>query len=248
MALTPPGYGKPSLLSLPEVEELVRKLGKVVVHMLGQRKWAETSGLMGLERDALNLVPDLLSHWLGVPAVLASLSGHWSTGEKLSDSQVMSLVASRNHMAGYHLCQELYKAAFDIAFYSEDYENEQYQTLAARLAPQYLVLDREKEDAFPLYFGDITTGHWGAGYYSHTWCRMLAADIFSAYMEAGFDNHQEIQKVSARFKKTFLTGGSALHPALLFREFRGRDPTPEALLISLGLKSSPSPKTRSLKN
>merc|ERR1712179_659932 len=141
-----------------------------------------------------------------------------------------------------------FKAAYDVAFYSEDYENEQFQELAARLAPQYLVLDREKEDAFPLYFEEITTGHWAAGYYSHTWSRMLAADIFSAYIEAGLENQEAIQKVSARFKRTFLTSGSALHPAPLFREFRGRDPTPEALLISLGLKSSPQSKTRSVKN
>ena len=47
-------------------------------------------------------------------------------------------------VAGYELCNELYKAAYDIAFYTEDYENEQYQDLATRLAPQYLVLVREK--------------------------------------------------------------------------------------------------------
>merc|ERR1719471_2049239 len=73
---------------------------------------------------------------------------------------------------------------------SEDPENENYQTLAARLWPQYLVQDREKEDAFPLYFEDMMTGHWAGSYYSHTWSKMLAADIFSAYTEAGLDNPQ----------------------------------------------------------
>ena len=40
----------------------------------------------------------------------------------------------------------------------QDFENEQYQELARRLAPQYLVLDKEKDDAFPLYFEDMMTG------------------------------------------------------------------------------------------
>ena len=87
------------------------------------------------------------------------------------------------NLAGYDLCYELYKAAFDMAFYTEDYENEQFAELANRLAPQYLVLDREKEDAFPMYFEEMMTGHWAAGYYSHTWSKMLAADLFSAYLE-----------------------------------------------------------------
>ena len=70
-----------------------------------------------------------------------------------------------------------------MAFYSEDYEAEQYTDLAARLADQFLVLPREKEDSFPLYFEEMLTGHWAAGYFSQIWARMLAADIFSAYTE-----------------------------------------------------------------
>ena len=82
--------------------------------------------------------------WLAVPQVLQSLSQHWSSGERLSGAQVTNLISARNHMAGYDLCNELYKAAYDIAFYTEDYENEQYQDLATRLAPQYFVLVMEK--------------------------------------------------------------------------------------------------------
>ena len=182
LALNPPGYGKPSLLSLGEVEELVRQFGKLLPHFLGRAKWSEVSGRT-VEWDCLHLVPELLVLWLTVPQVLQSLSQHWSSGEQLSPAQVSSLLSARTHMAGFDLCQELYKAAFDIAFYSEDYEAEQYTDLAARLAEQYLVLPREKEDAFPLYFEEMLTGNWAAGYFSQTWAKMLAADIFSAYTE-----------------------------------------------------------------
>lgn len=248
MALGSPGYGKPSLLSHQEVVETVRQFGKAVQQLLAARKWSETSGRSGVEWDCLSVVPDFLMQWLGVPQVLQSLSQHWSTGEQLTGAQVVSLINARNHLAGFDLCNELYKAAFDIAFYTEDYENEQFADLASRLAPQYLVLDREKEDAFPLYFDEMLTGHWAAGYYSHTWSRMLAADLFSAYLEAGLENTEAVAKVSARFKSTFLTSGSAVPTAQLFREFRGRDPTPEALLISLGLKEPIQPKIRGSKS
>ena len=184
MALNNPGFGKPSLLSMAEVEEVVRQFGKLLHHFLARRKWSEVSGRT-VEWDCLHLVPELLTLWLTVPQVLQSLSQHWSSGEKLSPAQLSSLLSARTHLAGYDLCQELYKAAFDIAFYSEDYEAEQYTDLAARLADQFLVLPREKEDGFPLYFEEMLTGNWAAGYFSQIWAKMLAADIFSAYTEVG---------------------------------------------------------------
>jgi oligopeptidase A len=248
MALSPPGYGKPSLLSPSEVVELTRLLGKATQHILAANKWTETSGRLGMEWDALNLVPDFLAHWLSVPRILTGLSSHWSSGERLSSDQVSAIISSGNHLAGYDLCNELYKAAFDMAFYTEDYEDEQYQDLARRLAPQYLVLNQEKEDVFPLYFEDMISGEWAAAYYCRLWSRMLAADIFSAYLEIGLDNDEQVKKMSKRFKKTFLCSGSARPTAQIFREFRGRDPTPEALLLSLGLKDSIQPKSRVAKN
>ena len=99
-----------------------------------------------------------MTHWLTVPSVLQSLSQHWSSGERLTSDQVQALLSARLHLAGYDLCQELFKAAYDLAFYTEDYEAEQYGDLARRLADQYLVLDREREDAFPLYFEEMLTG------------------------------------------------------------------------------------------
>lgn len=247
MALNSPGFGKPSLLSMAEVEEVVRQFGKLLHHFMARGKWSEVSGRT-VEWDCLHLVPELMVLWLNVPHVLQSMSQHWSSGEKLSAGQVSSLLSARTHLAGYDLCQELYKAAYDMAFYSEDYEAEQYTDLAARLADQFLVLPREKEDSFPLYFEEMLTGHWAAGYFSQIWARMLAADIFSAYTEVGFDNTEAIRKISTRLTNTFLKAGSSTATADLFRQFRGRDPTPEALLISLGLKHTPQPKNRGPKS
>jgi len=243
LALPQPGFGKPSLLSPAEVEEVTRQAGKLLQHVLARRRWAEISGRT-VEWDCLAVVPELLTHWLQQPDSLQQFSQHWSTGEQLSPAQVTSLISARSHMPGYSLCNELYRAAYDIAFYTEDYEDEQFSDLAARLASQYLVLEREKEDAFPLYFDEMLTGHWAAGYYSHLWSRMLAADIFSAYTEAGLHNTEALLKVSARLKSTLLTAGSSRPTAETFREFRGRDPTPEALLLSLGLSQPAQPRVK----
>ena len=86
----------------------------------------------------LGVVPDFMSRWLYVPHVMAGLSRHWSSGQPLPDSMLDGLLATKQHMAGYNLSRELFLAAYDIAFYSEDYETETFQALADRLAEQYM--------------------------------------------------------------------------------------------------------------
>ena len=66
--------------------------------------------------------------------------------------------------------------------------------------------------------------------------------------QAGIDNTEALEKISRKFKNIWLKSGGSVNSADLFRKFRGRDPTPEALLISLGLQQTPQPKSRSQKN
>ncbi len=73
---------------------------------------------------------------------------------------------------------------------------------------------------------------------------MLAADAFAAVQEVGLDNADEVKKVCKRFRGTFLRMGSTLPTAELFRQFRGRDPSHEPLLMSLGLKDRVKPKRK----
>ena len=99
------------------------------------RKYAEIS-CRNVEWDCLDVVPELMVSWLTVPGVLQSMAKHWSSGELLSPAQVTNLQEARVHLAGYDLCQELYKAAYDLAFYSEDYEAEQVRFVCSNLANQ----------------------------------------------------------------------------------------------------------------
>ena len=97
-------------------------------------------------------------------------------------------------------------------------------------------------------------GNQGATYYCSIWSKMLAADAFSAVHEAiqGSESKggkvyelPEVKHVANKFRATFLAAGSSRPMAELFRQFRGRDPSHEALLFSLGLKRKSSPKMRS---
>ena len=62
----------------------------------------------------------------------------------------------------------------------------------------------------------------------------MAADVFSAYHESGWQHPDKIAKVSRNITNVLLSAGSAVPMGEVFRSLRGRDPNPEALMLSLG--------------
>jgi oligopeptidase A len=60
---------------------------------------------------------------------------------------------------------------------------------------------------------------------------MVAADIYSAFQEAGMDDRNALRTIGERFRNVVLANGGTVAPSETFRQFRGRDPSPDALLI-----------------
>ncbi|MEX0701216.1 MAG: M3 family metallopeptidase [Planctomycetales bacterium] len=84
-------------------------------------------------------------------------------------------------------------------------------------------------------FQHVFSGGYAAGYYSYKWAEVLSADAFSAFEEAGLDDDDAVAKTGRRFRDTILASGGGRHPMDVFRDFRGREPDPEALLRHTGL-------------
>ncbi len=92
----------------------------MLVHLLSDHsRWSDLTGKTGLEWDALEVVPQFMTQWLYTPGLLGALASHWSSNEPLAARAVEQLCLSKQQLAGYDMCGELYKAAFDIAFHSE---------------------------------------------------------------------------------------------------------------------------------
>lgn len=224
---------KPLLLSLEDVELLFNKFGHSLQHLLCRSKYSELSGLTNVEWDAVEVGGNVMTNLLYHENVLKSISSHYSNDEPLSEKHLTAIIHNRKHLAGYNLCRELYHSSLDIELHRR---KDFWLDIIKDLYPKYHVFPLDKKDAHPCSFVPIFSGDWGGAYYSHVWSRLIAADVYSAFFEASkSQNKNEFVEVGKRFRNTFLSYGGNLHPSEVFRRFRGRDPSPKALLKSLGL-------------
>ncbi|XP_013794444.1 probable cytosolic oligopeptidase A [Limulus polyphemus] len=222
-----PSYQKPSLLSFHDVVALFKKFGHLLQNSLTTVPYSDVSGLTNLEWDVVDVCPHFMTCWLKDYNTIASCSSHVENGNAISEDLHNQLLKAECHMAGYDLTKELYLSALDLELYSS---KEFWLDITKRVWPEYMNFPLEKQDAHPCSFSEIFCDEYPAAYFSFKWAEMIAADAFSAFLEAGLDN-----KISQRFRDTFLSLGGGCHPSEVFRRFRGRDPSPDALLAACGL-------------
>lgn len=232
---------KPLLLSLDDVQLLFNKFGHSLQHLLCKSMYSDLAGLTNVEWDAVEVGGNVMTNLLYNENILKSITSHYSNDDPLPEKHINAVLHQRKHLAGFNLCRELYHSSLDIELHRK---KDFWLDIVKELYPKYQVFTLDKKDAHPCSFTPIFSGEWGGAYYSHVWSRLIAADVYSAFFEANKSQvESEFLEVGKRFRNTFLTFGGTLHPSEVFRRFRGRDPSPKALLKSLGLN-----KVKSLAN
>ena len=96
---------------------------------------------------------------------------------------------------------------------------------------------------FSTGFHHIFGGGYAAGYYGYKWAEVLDADAFSVFKQKGIFNRE----VAQSFRDNILSRGGTEDPMVLYKKFRGREPSLEPLLERSGLVVNPGLKKRSLK-
>lgn len=232
----PPTTDKPTCLTVKELELLFNKFGHSLQHLLCRCRYSEVAGLSNIEWDAVDVCGNVFSNWLYNKNVISNISSHIESEDKLPGNLYDAMVNARKQTAGLDLCRELYLSALDLELHStKDF----WLDIVKRLWPEYRCFPLDKLDSHPCSFTQIFYEEWAAAYFSHGWSRLIAADVYSAFHESQNDNEQLLD-VGKRFRETYLSLGGSLHSSEIFRKFRGRDPSPKALLKSLGLKISNS--------
>lgn len=234
---TPPMGDTPSLMGFREVETLFHEFGHGLQHMLTTVNYPDAAGITGVEWDAVELPSQFMENWCYHRPTLDKLARHYQTGEKLPDELYRKMLAAKTFRAGSMMLRQLTFGMTDMQLHSlfDPRGPESIFDVQKRVMERASILPMLPEDRFLCAFSHIFAGGYAAGYYSYKWAEVLSADAFSAFEEAGLDDEATVRKTGRRFRDTVLSLGGSRHPMDVFREFRGREPSPESLLRHNGL-------------
>ncbi len=230
---TPPVGDKPSLFTHIEVETLFHEFGHGLHHMLTLVDYISVAGTSGVAWDAVELPSQFLENWCWEKDALELISGHYETGQKFPDELFLRLKSARNFQSAMQTVRQLEFALFDFRIHSEfdPQQGARIDEILQQVRDQIAVIHPPSFNRFPHSFTHIFAGGYAAGYYSYKWAEVLSADAFSAFEEKGiFD-----RETGKQFLTAILEQGGSRDPMDLFIEFRGREPTIDALLRHSGL-------------
>jgi oligopeptidase A len=174
---------------------------------------------------------------------LRNLTAQYKTGEPLDDETLDRIIASRNFMVGLATLRQIQFGKTDMTLhqrYGLPGGNDAMtpEEIEREIAKSTIVTPMLDDESMLPGFGHLFAGGYAAGYYSYKWAEVLAADAFAAFKEVGLDNDAAIAKVAERFRETVLGLGGSLPAEEVYRRFRGRDASPEALLEDQGLRAA----------
>lgn len=229
----PPAGGKPSLLTHSDVETLFHEFGHGIHHMLTQVDVSAVSGIEGVPWDAVELPSQFMENYCWQPEVLAYLSGHYETNEPLPKDLLDKMLAAKNFQSAMQMARQLEFSLFDFTLHNEfrPSQDNLIEDVLARVREQVTVAPVADANRFANGFSHIFAGGYAAGYYSYKWAEVLSADAFSRFEEEGIFN----QDAAADFANIILGQGGSVPMQDLYRQFRGRDATVDALLRHTGI-------------
>ena len=234
---SPPVGDQPSLMTFREVETLFHEIGHALQHMLTTQDEGLVAGIRGVEWDAVETPSQFMENWCYDKATIDKMAVHYETGESIPSDLWNKVVAAKNYRAGSMMLRQLQFSVTDLQLHAGFQPSVQTSVhdLYKTVAKTYQVQEPMDYDRFLCGFSHIFAGGYSAGYYSYKWAEVLSADCFAAFEEAGLEDETKVKETGTRFRDTILAmGGGAAAPEV-FKEFRGRDPTPDALLRHSGL-------------
>jgi peptidyl-dipeptidase Dcp len=228
---TKPTADAPALITHDELTTFLHEFGHALHGIFAKGRYPSLTGT-SVSRDFVELPSQIMENWAFEPEYLNSFAKHYQTGEAIPAELIEKIVAAKNYLAAYGQVRQLHFGYLDMAWHSlkEVPSVSTVEFEQSVLAP-WGVLPAAEGAAFSTSFSHIFSGGYSAGYYSYKWAEVLEADAFSLFKEKGIFNTE----VADSFRKNILEKGGAEDEAVIYRNFRGHDPQPEALMEKLGL-------------
>lgn len=228
---TRPTETKPSLLSFGELTTFLHEFGHALHGMLSQCSYPSLSGT-NVYRDFVELPSQFMENYAFEKGWLDKVAEHYETGEKIPADLVQKIIDSGNFHSGYAFIRQISFGLNDMAWHSiekpidgtvSEFETEAMQ--ATELFP------RLETSCMSPAFSHIFAGGYAAGYYGYKWAEVLDADAFDAFKQNGIYN----SVTADSFRMNILEKGGSEHPMILYKRFRGQEPSIAPLLKRSGL-------------
>jgi len=159
------------------------------------------------------------------------LSGE--TGELLPQDLYSRMRRAKNFQSAMQMVRQLEFAIFDFRIHREHDPKRggRIYEILEEVRDQVAVIKPPAFNRFAHGFSHIFSGGYAAGYYSYKWAEVLSADAFSLFEERGvFD-----AGTGSDFRTCILEKGGSAEAMDLYVDFRGREPTIDALLRHTGI-------------
>ena len=231
MNFSKPTEDKPALLRLGEVETFLHEFGHSLHGIFANTRFESLSGT-NVWWDFVELPSQFMENFAVEKEFLRTFAFHYQTGEPIPDELIEKVIASRNYGAATACLRQVSFGLLDMAYYTHKEEFTEDIISFEKKAWAPAIIDEQRMDTcMTVQFSHIMAGGYAAGYYSYKWAEVLDADAFSVFKKEGIFN----QATAQRFRDNILSRGGTEHPMILYKRFRGQEPTIDALKARDGL-------------
>ena len=232
-----PTDAKPSLLTIDNVQTAFHEFGHALHGFLTRCTYKSVSGT-SVARDFVEMFSQFNENFAFVPEILAAYANDYRTGKQIPAELVEKIGKALKFNQGFMTGELCAASILDMKWHELTVEQ-----LAAFNGPDDIRAFEQKTCAemgligeiIPryrtTYFNHIFNSGYSAGYYSYLWSEVLAVDAWEKFKADGIFN----KATADSFRKTFLEKGGSEEPMVLYKQFRGADPDPAALMRARGL-------------
>ncbi|AHX12832.1 dipeptidyl carboxypeptidase II [Dyella jiangningensis] len=237
---TKPAAGQPALLSFDDVITMFHEFGHGLHGIFANSQYPSLSG-SATARDFVEFPSQFNEHWATDPKIFANYAKNYKTGEPMPAELVEKIKKSKTFNKGYDMTELLSAALLDMSWHSlgpdapkQDPDKFEADALAKAKINLSYVPPRYRSS----YFQHIWGNGYAAGYYAYLWTEMLADDAFQGFVDKGGMTRAN----GDRFREMVLSRGNTEDLAKMYKDWRGKDPSIEPMLLNRGLKEAPQKK------
>ena len=233
-----PTEPQPSLLTIDNVQTAFHEFGHALHGFLSQCNYVTVSGT-SVARDFVEMFSQFNENFAFVPEILANYANNWETGEPIPAQLVEKVQKGLKFNQGFVTGELCAASILDMKWHelsaaqlAQFTDAQSVRDFEAKVCKEMGLIDVIIPRYRTTYFNHIMGSGYSAGYYGYLWSEVLAVDAWEKFKADGIFN----PATAKAFRKTFLEKGGSEEPMVLYKQFRGAEPDPSALMRARGLE------------